>query len=452
MTSDPLLTASALADPSRWDAAPPLAGRRVLLQASDLDEVLPGADRWTNAIVDVQPAWLRRVCERTPVGEDGEPSAAAGPRPEGEVTQAWVRGQDSAGFTTTEVLRWASGAAGEQAAAAWVADVAGEASRCPGAVVVDPLGGAPAGEGGGAAGDVVVVAVPWDEPAASGAAPARSWSAYALAAAGQTAWEIGTTAASTSAEEAGRAAGALLQRTAARVLAADDAVRLSGVDDTALAAFSDASGGGDDVTPLFPGGSTPELPVVTGTDLATAFPEHPEWVGVGRAGTGGDWMRSWCDWTQEPMAVEGEEPDQLGGLFEPEGDREHQLLVDVDVKRWRAPDGSADVGSAYTWADATSSDAAGCDGARPAAAGPLPGSVSSAAVVPGGVWRDGRVVEGGWRAVVTTTAGATAVQVRVDLVEGTAEDADAAATSAAALARRVAAHVARADAAALASR
>lgn len=425
----------------------------MLLQASDLDEVLPGADRWTNAIVDMQPAWLRRACERGPVDEHSAPTAAAGPRPEGEVTQAWSRSappeEFPSGFTTTEVLRWPAGAAGGEAAAAWVADVSGEASRCPGAVVVDALGDPPAGEGGGATGDVVVVAVPWDEPATSGAVPARSWSAYALAAAGPTAWEVGTTAASTSAEEAGRAAGALLQRTATRVLAADDAVRRSGVDDTALAAFSDAPGRGDDVAPLFPGGSTPELPVVTGTDLAASFPGNPEWVGLGRAGTGGSWMRSWCDWTQQPLAVEGEEPDQLGGLFEPEGDREHQLLVDVDVKRWWASDGSADERSAYTWADATSSDAAGCTAARPTAAGSLPGSVSSAAVAPGGVWRDGRVVEGGWRAVVTTTAGSTAVQVRVDLVEGTAEDADAAATSAAALARRVAANVVRADAAAM---
>lgn len=119
------------------------------------------------------------------------------------------------------------------------------------------------------------------------------------------------------------------------MLVADDGVRLSGLDDTALAGSCDASAHGDDVSPLFPGGS-----------------------------------------------------------FEPGGDRGHQLLVDVALKRW--------------WA-------------------------SSAAVLPGGVWRDGRVVDGGWRAVVTTTAGSTAVQVRVQLAEGSAADADAAATSAAAL-------------------
>jgi hypothetical protein len=192
-----------------------------VLQEADLDDALPGgsdADRWRVAVVDMQPAWLRRACERMPVGEDGEPTAAAGPRPTGQSTQAWVRGRDAAGFTTTEVLRWsddddddeAGDGGGAAAAEAWTADVVGEALRCPGAVVVDPFDGS---------GDSAVVVLTEGDGRAS--------TACALAAVGSTAFEVGTRAeVGGSVQDAGAAAAALLERTAARQLAADDAAAL----------------------------------------------------------------------------------------------------------------------------------------------------------------------------------------------------------------------------------
>lgn len=412
----------------------------MLLQADDLDQALPGADRWHRAMVDMQSAWLRRQCERGPLGDDGQPTAAAGPRPSGEVTQAWVRGagglEEPDQFATTEALRWDDG---ERAAAAWVADVAAEAARCEGAVVVDPRGPSTGA-------DVVVVARSWTGEGAElapGDGPGARWSAAAVVAVDATALQVELTDAGASAEAAGGAVAALLQVTAARVQGADDATRLSGVADADLAGFTDDPDTA--ATPAFDTAPEPRVPHVTGTDLETAFPEVRRWEEIGRAGTGSDWLTSWCDRSGH-LPVSGEEPSTSGGLFVPASTTgsglARQLLVEVDVRRWRTAAGAADPLTAHAWAEAVSTDAADCPRARPAAAGAVPGSSVSAAVTADD--------DGGWRVQVATAGGPTAVRVHVDLAAGATEaEAGAAATSAVALARRVVANVVRADAAAL---
>ncbi|WP_180357644.1 hypothetical protein [Streptomyces sp. NP160] len=445
---------SALHDTARWASPPPLASRRRLLQAADLDEALPGgsaADRWHQAMVDMQSAWLRRQCERGPFGDDGGPTAAAGTAPSGEVTQAWARGvvslEGPSQFATTEALRWDDSG---QAASAWVADVAAEAERCEGAVVVDPLGTAESGgasAGGGA--DVVVVARSWTGSGADlapGDGPGVRWSAVALVAVGATALQVELTEAGASAGAAGASVAALLEVTAARVQDADDAVRLSGVDDTALAPFDDDAVR-EAVPPLHTVGPPPEVLLDSAGDVAAAFPDSGAWEGVGEAAVGGGWLLSWCDpGTWLPLGT-AEQPSEVGGLWVPEGtarqDGPPALLVDVDVLRW-SPDAVAAPGSpaGYAWADAVSTDAADCPRAHTAAAGALPGTWSSAAVTADD--------DGAWRVQVATTGGPTAVRVRVRLAAGATEaQADAAATSAAALTRRVVANVVRADTAAL---
>lgn len=421
----------------------------MLLQPADLDLALPGAGRWHEAVVDMQPAWLRRQCERGPTGDDGQSTAAAGARPSDEVTQAWMRGDvvtlQPGEFATTEALRWADGAGGAagggggQAAAAWVADVAAEASRCEGAVVVDALEPSDVDLGGGVR--TAVVARPPSSPADA------TWSAIALVAAGPTAVEVSTSDAGTSAEAAGEAVAALLEVTAAQLLAADEAVRLSEVGGDALAPFSD-SAAQEGVPPLHTVGPPPEVPLATTDDVAAAFRGlSTRWAGLPQTAIGAGWLRSWCD-PEGWLSLDVGQPAEVGGLWVPEGASWPDgppVVVDVDVLRWSSEAVGPPGGSAgYTWAEAVRADAAGCARTRPTAAGALPGPVTSAVVTEGD--------DGARRLQVLAAGDATAVRVRVHLsAQTSAADADSAATSAAALARRVVANVVRADAAALAA-
>lgn len=241
---------------------------------------------------------------------------------------------------------------------------------------------------------------------------------------------------------------------AARAL--DVRARSGGVDSARLEAFTEP-GRWAGLPALHTIGAPPTVDLVTGEDLATAFSSTDAWQSGAIAGTGVDWMRSWCTpdqlveiATPATGTREGGAPaDELVSTWTPRSGSPEGVRVDVDVLRWHPRDlgdepagGPAGVdeialSTADAWGAAIAADAATCPSATALDTTGLPGSRATLAAVDDG---------GHWRVQAVAVAGPTAVRVRATVA---ADDAAAAGDQAVAIARRVVANTVRADEVAL---
>lgn len=198
-------------DPRRWATLPPL--RTIgppppvwLSTEEDLEVAFPGTRSWEGqSIGGTGTDWLRSWCTSGLVVEgyvSGRPGGDPAGYPADESASAWqgraaVLGRPR---VDVDVLRWRS----PDPADAWGTEIDRDASRCPGAVALDPAG------------------LPGERATLTAVRNGGSWRVQALTVGGPTAVRVQATIRADDAGAAGEQAVALARRVVANVVRADD--------------------------------------------------------------------------------------------------------------------------------------------------------------------------------------------------------------------------------------
>ncbi len=452
-----------LTDPSLWPTLPPVKDSPELYLTPAQVASAVGSGTWSGAAADTGDPWTSRECSPSPLRDASEAEAGVGPRPSSTHVEPWAaqrpepapepapgdpRPLPYEAFASLAALRWDPTAEG--ASRDWKKLVEKEAESCPGALRVNAnatIGSTPV---------TVIAQPPTTDPEV---VSDESWSAMAVVAGGPTAVQVRYSGAP-DARAAGDAALALLREGAGAVAASDRSVpevdggaRSGGVDAGRLSDFTDPERGGT-APPLRTIGAPPKVALVAADDLEVAFAGTRSWESRPIAGTGTDWLRSWC---APETIVDPSIPDRPGdplgggapgsesvGIWEGRSGVLQGPRVDVDVLRWHPrdptgwPTGQAGVdgtalSAADLWGSAIARDATTCPGAATLDPAGLPGTRATLTAV-----QDGDR----WRVQAVTVGGPTAVRIQATIA---ADDDASAGDQAVAMARRVIANTVQAD-------
>lgn len=450
---------SDLADASLWPTLPPVKKGPALYLTPAVVASAVGSGTWYEPAADMFDPWTNRECSPSPLRDTTEAEAGLGPRPSSTHVEPWAEQPSQPApapapgeplpydaFASLAVLRWDPATTG---ARDWQQTIEKGAAGCPDAVRV---------ESGATIASLPVTVIAQPPTTDPDVVSDGLWNAMAVVAGGPTAVQVRYRGAP-DAQAAGQAAVALLRDGVEAVAAGDraarsleDGARSGAVDDARLAPFTNPERW-QGLPALHTTGAPPTVDLVTGEDLAAAVPDTDTWESGAIAGTGVDWMRSWCTpdqlveiATPATGTREGGAPaDELISTWTPHSGSTKGVRVDVDVLRWHprdlgdepagGPAGVDDIAlsTADAWGAAVAEDAATCPSALALDTTGLPGSHATLAAVD---------EAGLWQVQAVAVAGPTAVRIRATLAD---DDATAAGDQAVAIARRIIANTVRAD-------